>query len=116
MIPQPFNLRIDVRIIMSEEKKSTRSRGRRSIASRILEHLKDESMEEECFLVLYDFSGKISNYFYRNLNLIRDTLGDGVSVQKSAIQCKYARTMRAIEQLAKHYGAEVLIFKVEPLE
>lgn len=101
---------------MSEEKKPPRSRGRRSIANRILEDLKDESVEEECFLVLYDFSGKISNYFYKNLDIIRNTLGDGVSIQKSVIQCKYARTMRAIERLAKHYKAEVLVFRVEPLE
>ena len=91
---------------------SKKGRGRRSIANKILEDLKDESVEEDCFLVLYDFSGKISNYFYRNLNLIRDTLGDGVSVQKSAIQCKYERTAKAIQLLCKHYTAEVLVYKV----
>jgi len=107
---------------MSEEKTPPRfrvRRGRRSIASMILEDLKDERylfVEEGCFLVLYDFSGKISNYFYKNLDVIRDTLGDGVRVQKSVIQCKSLRTARAVERLAKRYKAEVLVFSAKPLE
>ena len=58
-------LRINVGLYMSKK-----GRGRRSIASMILKDLKEESMEEDCFLVLYDFKGKISNQFYKNLEII----------------------------------------------
>lgn len=92
------------------------TRGRKTIASRILEDLKGESTEEACYLVLYDFKKKTSLYFYKNLHVIQETLGDGVRIQASVIQCKYARTSKAIEKLAEHYGAQVLVFKAEPLK
>lgn len=97
-------------------KRKPNGRGRRSIASRILEDLKVESTEEANYLVLYDFKGKISNYFYKNLEVIQETLGDGVKLQKSVIQCKRLRTACAIEQLAKQYKADVLVFRAEPVE
>lgn len=95
---------------------SKKGRGRRTIASKILEDLKDESMEEAGYLVVYDFRAKPSLYFYKNFEVIQKTLGDGVRIQKSVIQCKYMRTAKAIERLATHYDAQALVFRAEPVE
>ena len=91
-------------------------RGRRTIASRILEDLEDVDEEEDCFLVFYDFKGKASFYFYKNLQVIQEELQDGVKVQKSVIQCRMLKTARAIEKLAEHYKADALVYRAEPLE
>lgn len=90
-------------------------RGKKTIAREIIEALEEES-DEGNFLVLYDFTGKISNYYYKNLKVILETFGDGEWIQKSVIQCKFARTARAIKKLAEHYEAQVLIFRAELLE
>jgi len=91
-------------------------RGKKTIASTILKDLEDMSDEEGSFLVLYDFTGKASFYFYKNLHIIQETLGDGETIQKSTLQCKYLRTARAIQTLAKRYKANVLLFRAELLE
>lgn len=92
------------------------TRVRRTIGRMILDELEDIKEEEALFLVLYDFTGKVSNYFYKNLKVIQEKTQDGVRIQKSVIQCKYSRTAKAIERLAKHYGAQVLVFRAEPVE
>lgn len=91
-------------------------KGRRSIASGILEDLEDESTEEGCYLVIYDFKKKPSLYFYKNLQVIQGVLGDGVRIQVSIIQCRMLKTARAVEKLARRYEADVLVFRAEPLE
>lgn len=91
-------------------------RGKKTIASRILTSLEDELDEIGNFLVFYDFPGKASFYFYKNLALIHEELQDGKRIQKSVIECKKLRTVRAIEQLAKHYKADVLLYRAEALE
>lgn len=91
-------------------------KGRRSIASGILEDLEDESTEEACYLVIYDFKEKPSLYFYKNLQVIQESLGDGVRIQASVIQCKMLKTARAVEKLARRYKADALVFKAEYME
>ena len=88
----------------------------KTIASRIFENLEDELEEEGTWLVFYDFKGKISNYFYKNLKVIQKTLGDGEWLQNSVFQCKFLRTAKAIKILAERYGAQVYIFKAELVE
>ena len=92
------------------------TRGKRTIASKILEDLKDENDEIGNFLVLYDFKGKASFYFYKNLKAIREELHDGERIQKSVVQCNRLKPARAIEKLAKYYKADILLFRAEPLE
>lgn len=91
-------------------------RGKKTIASRILASLETETDEKGVFLVFYDFTGKASFYFYKNLKIIQETLEDGEKIQKSVLQCKRLKTARAIQQLAKHYKADVLLYRAEPLE
>lgn len=91
---------------------SDQKRARRSTASKILRDLKEESMEEGCYLVLYDFQVHPQPAFYRNLEEIQGELQDGERIQRSVVQCKYARTAKAIKALCTHYKAEALIFKV----
>lgn len=90
-------------------------RGRRTVASEVLEELGEEIIGEGCYLVFYDFQVKPSFYFYKNLQIIQDTLGDGVRIQSSVMQCSKLKTARAIEKLAKRYEAKVLVFKAEPV-
>jgi len=91
-------------------------RGKKTIASRILTSLEGEPDERGNFLVFYDFTGKASLYFYKNLQIIQAELKDGKRIQKSVIECKRLRTVRAIAQLAKHYKAQVLLYRAEALE
>ncbi|MBA7699422.1 hypothetical protein ES703_108117 [subsurface metagenome] len=88
----------------------------KSIASVILLELEDESDEEGTFLVFYDFRKKPSQYFYKNVHRIFETLEDGAFIQASTIECKRLKTARAIEKLAKRYEADVLLYRAEPLE
>ncbi len=91
-------------------------RGKKSIASEILLELENESDEVGTFLVLYDFKENPSKYFYRNLHRIFDALDDGERIQASVIECKRLKTARAIENLAKRYKADILLYRAEPLE
>lgn len=91
-------------------------RGRRSIASKILETLEGVSTEKALYLVIYDFKAKPSLYFYKNLEVIFKVTQDGERIQMSVLQCRMLKTARAIEQLATHYKAQALVFKVEPME
>ena len=91
-------------------------KGRKSVASGILNDLEGESMEEGCYLVFYDFKEKTSLYFYKNLEVIRGKLQDGERIQKSVVQCRMLKTARAIRKLCGHYGAESLIFRAERLD
>ena len=89
-------------------------RGRPSTADKILDDLDDT--EEDNFLVLYDFSSKPSLYFYKNVKIIQEKLEDGVRIQASVYQCRLLKTARAIDKLARHYGANCLVFRVESIE
>jgi len=90
-------------------------KGRKSVASGILNDLEGESMEEGCYLVFYDFKEKTSLYFYKNLEVIQGELKDGSRIQKSVVQCRMLKTARAIERLCGHYGAQALLFRAERL-
>ena len=75
----------------------------------MLERVEDD--EEGCFLVFFDFTGKISQYFYKNLERIQKRQGDGKKVQFSVLECTHLRTAKVIALLAQHYEGEVLIYK-----
>lgn len=91
-------------------------RGRRTIASEILEGLEEESTEEGCYLVFYDFKVKPSLYFYKSLEVIQGKLQDGAKIQRSVVQCRMLKTARAIEKLCGHYGAKALVYRAERLD
>ncbi|RLF16846.1 MAG: hypothetical protein DRJ66_02405 [Thermoprotei archaeon] len=92
--------------------------GRRTIASIILDSIRERREIMECddvYLVVYDFSVSSSKHipptFYRNLLRIQRALNDGIQVQKSVIECSKLETALAIADLARHYGANVRIYR-----
>ena len=91
-------------------------RGRKTIASKILEGLEDLEDKQGNWLVLYDFkqaAGEVTSHsFFKNLNRILD-MGDCIRVQRSVIECMQLKTARAIEALCLHYSArDIAIYEV----
>ncbi len=71
-------------------------------------------MEEGTWLVLYDFKGiKPSTKYWTNLNRIIKIAGGGSLVQYSVFTTEDKRAAAAAKRLAKHYGAETIVYKVE---
>ena len=71
------------------------------------------------FLVVYDFSISSSKHipptFYKNLYRVQSVLNDGVQIQKSVIECLRLETAIAIADLARHYGANVRIYRASEI-
>ena len=94
---------------------------RKSLAEIILKEelskVENENPNEN-YLVIYDFKlvfrKSIPDKFYKNLSRIMDT-GKCKFIQKSVILCNSLSIAKAIAKLAKHYGANVKIFKVYPV-
>jgi hypothetical protein len=69
------------------------------------------------WLVLYDFKGiKPSSKYWTNLNRLIKVTGGGSLIQYSAFTTKEKRAAIAANKLAKHYGAETIVYKVEKQE
>lgn len=90
--------------------------GKKSLAQKILEDLEDEEDEEGGYLICYDFKEKPRTPFYTNLERLFSSLEDGSLIQKSVVSCRRLKTVQAVNRLAKHYGAEALIFRAELIE
>ena len=92
-------------------------RGRKSLADIILEEVEVKVKKDKRgkYIVVYDFScerGNIPNRFYSNLDKLRAKLYFE-SVQKSVVLAYSLKSAYAIALLAKHYGANVRIYKIE---
>lgn len=76
---------------------------------------KDE--EKDSWVVIYDFRGRKPNpRFWRNLRLLFALAGDGVMVQYGVFLTRRKRGAIAAVKIARHYGAEVMVFKGEETE
>jgi len=96
--------------------------GRRTLASLILDNLHSRRTireRDDVFLVVYDFSISSSKHipptFYKNLYRVQSVLNDGVQIQKSVIECLRLETAIAIADLARHYGANVRIYRASEI-
>ncbi len=93
---------------------------RKSLAEIILTEEIGEREEKEggYYLVIYDFKltsrRSIPDKFYKNLSRIMEK-GRCRFIQKSVILCSELFIARAIAKLARHYGADVKIFRVFPV-
>jgi len=87
--------------------------GRKRLADRILEELKEEPDDNHTYIIVYDFSWKKNpKEFYQCLRDLRE-LGCNITVvQKSVLKCLGKRAARAVFRLARRYGAEVYAYKV----
>ena len=85
------------------------TRGRKSIAKKLLEELKDEEETDNLYLVSYDFiEEKPSHRFWNNLRDIISHAG-GERIQYS-VYCGGIKGARAVRELATIYGADVRWF------
>ena len=70
--------------------------------------------ETGSWLVLYDFIGiKPSSKFWTNLKRIQAIVGAGTLIQYSVFTTDSKRGAITAVKLAKHYGAQVKLFKAE---
>ncbi len=85
--------------------------GRKSVAQKIIESLKEEQ-EEADWIVCYDFRDEQPvGRFYHNLQEILRTLG-GEMIQYSVFLGPM-RASSAVKELAEYYGAMVSMFRVD---
>ena len=91
--------------------------GRISLATKFYEDTENIPEEDGTWLVLYDFKGiKPSTKYWTNLNRIIKIAGGGSLVQYRVFTTTDKRAAAAAKRLAKHYGAETIVYKVEKEE
>jgi len=91
--------------------------GRKSLAQKLLEEASEEEDEDHLWLVFYDFKGRKPNpRFWKNLNRLLTLLDNGSMVQYSVLKTRQRRGAVAAVRLARHYGAEVKVFKGEEID
>lgn len=91
------------------------SSGRKSIAEKFYSEIQ-EYEEEGTWLVMYDFKSKTNRRFWANIKRLIRLVGEGSLVQYSVFRTKSKRCALALEKIARHYGADVMVFKVEEVE
>ena len=79
--------------------------GRKSTAQHLIEELEEDDMDEEVYLVAYDFLEKPSSRFWNNLNEIISVAG-GYRVQYS-VYFGNRKGARLVKALAERFGADV---------
>ena len=90
--------------------------GRQSLAKKYYDETKAEE-EKGTWLVLYDFKGiKPSSKFWSNLKRVQSLVGEGTLIQYSVIRTGSKRGALTAVKLARHYGAETEIYRVEKIE
>ena len=91
--------------------------GRRSLAEIFYQETENLPEEVGTWLVLYDFKGiKPSVKYWTNLNRLIKMTGGGSLIQYSVFATKEKRAAFVARKLAKHYGAETIVYKVEKEE
>lgn len=91
--------------------------GRRSLAEKFYQETENLPEEAGTWLVLYDFRGiKPSVKYWTNLNRLIKMTGGGSLIQYSVFTTKEKRAAFVARKLAKHYGAETIVYKVEKEE
>ena len=87
--------------------------GRKSLALKIYENCEDIEEETGTWLVLYDFTGmKPNSKFWDNLGRIKNLAGSGSLIQYSVFQSNSKRGAISALKIARHYGAETIMYKV----
>jgi len=90
--------------------------GRKSLAEKFYEETsEEEDGEEGTWLVLYDFGSKPNPRFWGNIKRLIGLVGEGSLVQYSVFMTRSRRGAMAAMKLARHYGAEVMVFKGEQI-
>ena len=90
--------------------------GRKSLAEKYLDEVPDGEVEEGTWLVMYDFGSKPNPRFWSNLRRLNDLVGESSMVQYSVFMTRSRRGAIVANKLARHYGAQVDVFKGERVE
>jgi len=92
--------------------------GRKSLAKKIYEQVKEDYGEEGgTWLVLYDFKGvKASSKFWTNMKLVETLVDGGSLIQYSAFTTGSKRGAITVSRLAEHYGGETLLYRAERVD
>ena len=92
--------------------------GRKSLAEKLFNNVKAEYEEETgTYLVLYDFKGvKAKTNFWDNVKRIKDLVNGGSLIQYSVFKTTSKRGAITVQRLAKHYGAETILYRADELE
>ena len=91
--------------------------GRISLAEKYYQETENLPEEAGTWLVLYDFKGiKPSTKYWTNLNRLIKMTGGGSLIQYSVFTTREKRAAIAANELAKHYGGETMVYKVERQE
>jgi hypothetical protein len=91
--------------------------GRISLAEKYYQETENLPKEVGTWLVLYDFKGmKPSTKYWTNLNRLIKMTGGGSLIQYSVFTTREKRAAIAANKLAKHYGGETMMYKVEKQE
>ena len=90
--------------------------GRKSVAGKFYEEAPDEKDEGETMLVLYDFKGvKPNPRFWGNLKRLIGLVGEGSLIQYSVFMTKSRRGAVTAVKIARHYGANAMLFRGEEI-
>ena len=91
--------------------------GRKSIAEEYYKEIPEKEDEEEgTWLVLYDFKSKPNPRFWANIKRLIGLVGEGSLVQYSVFMTRSRRCAMVSVKIARHYGANVMVFKGEEIE
>ena len=91
--------------------------GRKSLAEKIYERIEEDHEEERgTWLVLYDFKGvKANSTFWTNVKRVENLVNGGSLIQYSVFKTTSRIGAIVVQKLAKHYGAEAIMYRAEKI-
>ena len=92
--------------------------GRKSLAEKIYMQVEEDYEEDrETWLVLYDFKGiKANSKFWINIKRVENLVDGGSLIQYSVFTTVSKRGAITVLRLAKHYGAETILYRAERMD
>jgi len=92
--------------------------GRKSLAEKIYMHVEEDYEEDRgTWLVLYDFKGiKANSKFWINIKRVENLVDGGSLIQYSVFTTASKRGAITVLRLAKHYGAETILYRAERMD
>ena len=92
--------------------------GRKSLAEKYYQQVEEDYEEDRgAWLVLYDFKGiKANSKFWINMKRVEVLVDGGSLIQYSVFTTDSKRGAITVLRLAKHYGAETILFRAERMD
>jgi len=92
--------------------------GRKSIAEIFYEEVKKDYEEKTgSWIVVYDFMRmKANSNFWANITRVKNLVGEGSLIQNSVYKTPSKRGAITVLRLARHYGAEAIMYRAEVID